>query len=131
MTRTMASNTTCSFIDGRSVGSSDSYDNIDPATGTSLGPVARAGPAEVDRAVQSAKKVQPAWDRTRPEERARLLGRLADIIDRHPLRADHSARAELARLHSTGALRGSGIHPRVELPHAAPCPRGRAGDSRR
>ena len=82
MTRTMASNTTCSFIDGRSVGSSDSYDNIDPATGTSLGPVARAGPAEVDRAVQSAKKVQPAWDRTRPEERARLLGRLADIIDR-------------------------------------------------
>lgn len=73
---------TASFIDGRDVTSSDSFDNIDPATGKSLGPIARGGEAEVDQAVQSGRRAQPQWNRTTPEERSRLLSKVADLIDR-------------------------------------------------
>ena len=71
-----------SFINGQSVASADTYDNIDPATGQSLGPVARSRADEVDQAVAAAAAAQPAWSRTLPEERARLLTRLADLIER-------------------------------------------------
>lgn len=71
-----------SFINGLSVASADTYDNIDPATGKSLGPVARSGAKEVDQAVETAAAAQPNWNRTLPEARARLLTRLADLIER-------------------------------------------------
>lgn len=57
------------------------YDNIDPATGRSLGPVARAGGAEVDRAVRAARAASKRWPETSPEARATLLTRIADAID--------------------------------------------------
>ena len=47
--------TTQSFIDGASVASADTYDNIDPATGRSLGPVARPRAGEGDRAGVGAR----------------------------------------------------------------------------
>jgi aldehyde dehydrogenase (NAD+) len=72
-----------SFIDGESVASAAVYDNIDPATGRSLGPVARAGAAEIDRAVIAARSASKAWRDTSPAERAALLGRIADLIDQH------------------------------------------------
>ena len=83
--------TTQSFINGQSVASADTYDNIDPATGQSLGSVARSGEKEVDRAVEAAKAAQHVWNRTLPEERARLLTRLADLIERD---AEELARVE-------------------------------------
>lgn len=83
--------TTQSFINGQSVASADTYDNIDPATGKSLGPVARSGEKEVDQAVEAAAAAQPLWNRTLPEERARLLTRLADLIERN---AEELARVE-------------------------------------
>lgn len=57
------------------------YDNIDPATGRSLGPVARAGGDEVDRAVRAARAASKRWPETSPEARATLLTRIADAID--------------------------------------------------
>ncbi len=72
---------TQSFIDGESVASADVYDNIDPATGRSLGPVARGGGDEVDRAVRAAAAASKRWRDTSPEERATLLTRIADLID--------------------------------------------------
>ncbi|MDQ3527871.1 MAG: aldehyde dehydrogenase family protein [Actinomycetota bacterium] len=84
--------TTQSFIGGASVPSADAYDNIDPATGRSLGPVGRSGVEEVGRAVESAAAAQPAWHNTTPEERARILTRVADLIERDA--------AELARAES-------------------------------
>lgn len=57
------------------------YDNIDPATGRSLGPVARAGGDEVDRAVRTARAASKRWPETSPEDRATLLTRIADAID--------------------------------------------------
>lgn len=83
--------TTQSFINGQSVASPDTYDNIDPATGQSLGQVARSGEKEVDQAVEAAAAAQPRWNRTLPEERARLLTRLADLIERN---AEELARVE-------------------------------------
>ncbi|OBB82201.1 aldehyde dehydrogenase [Mycobacterium colombiense] len=73
--------TTQSFINGESVSSPDVYDNIDPATGRSLGPVARGGSDEVDRAVRAARAASKRWPETSPETRAILLTRIADVID--------------------------------------------------
>jgi aldehyde dehydrogenase (NAD+) len=83
--------TTQSFIGGESVASTQTYDNIDPATGQSLGPVARGGAAEIDRAVEAAAAAQKQWNLTTPETRSRILGKLADLIERD---AEQLAKAE-------------------------------------
>lgn len=90
----MASHTAqiTSFIGGRHVPSLTTYDNIDPATNTSIGQVARGSSDEVDQAVTAAVKAQRSWRRTSPEERSRLLVATAALI-----RAD---RENLARLES-------------------------------
>jgi aldehyde dehydrogenase (NAD+) len=74
---------TQSFIDGESVASADLYDNVDPATGRSLGPVARAGSDEVARAVAAARAASLRWQGISPAERATLLTRIADLIDQN------------------------------------------------
>ena len=73
---------TSSYIGGRDVPSADTYPNIDPATGRSLGDVALAGADEVDRAVSSAAATQRTWARTTPEERSDLLTAWAGLGDR-------------------------------------------------
>lgn len=73
---------TQSFIGGESVVSRDVYDNIDPATGRSLGAVGRGGADEIDRAVTAARRATTGWRATSPAERARLLTRFADLIER-------------------------------------------------
>ncbi|MGD9795189.1 MAG: aldehyde dehydrogenase family protein, partial [Acidimicrobiia bacterium] len=80
------------FIDGELVDTADSYDNIDPSSGSVIGSVARGGEAEIDRAVAAARSANRAWRKVSPEDRARLLTRFADVI------AD--AREELALLES-------------------------------
>jgi aldehyde dehydrogenase (NAD+)/betaine-aldehyde dehydrogenase len=70
-----------SFIDGASVNSQQTYPNIDPSTGTTLGDVARAGNKEIDQAVTAARRASQAWRATTPEQRSALLSRLADLID--------------------------------------------------
>ncbi|MFF3567490.1 aldehyde dehydrogenase family protein [Nocardia jiangxiensis] len=74
--------TVSAYIDGRRVLTSDTYDNIDPSTGQSLGQVVRSGADEVDRAVRAARAAQKSWRLTSPETRAKLLTRLADLIER-------------------------------------------------
>jgi aldehyde dehydrogenase (NAD+) len=73
---------TQSFIGGESVASRDVYDNIDPATGQSIGAVARGGEDEIDRAVAAARAASNEWRTTTPAERARLVTRFADFIER-------------------------------------------------
>src|SRR5262245_56929404 len=73
---------TQSFIDGESVASHDVYDNVDPATGRSIGAVARGGVDEVDRAVSAARATSDEWRTTTPAERATVLTRFADLIER-------------------------------------------------
>jgi hypothetical protein len=54
--------------------------DVDPATQDVLAEVARGGPAEIDAAVTAAKRAFPAWAKTPPAERARLMRRLGDLI---------------------------------------------------
>ncbi len=70
------------YLNGQDFPVSDTYDNIDPSTGRSLGPVARCGPEQVDAAVAAARAAQRNWRLTSPETRARLLTRIADLIER-------------------------------------------------
>src|SRR5690606_4582458 len=74
--------TTQSFVGGEPLASRETYDNLDPATGRVLSRVARGGPEEVDLAVTTAARAQREWARTTPEQRATLLGRWADLVDR-------------------------------------------------
>lgn len=69
-----------SLIDGEPVGSAETYENVDPSTGSVLGHVARAGRVELDRAVEAARRTSSSWRATTPEHRADVLCRLADLI---------------------------------------------------
>src|SRR6266566_5076589 len=64
---------------------------LNPATGEVIAEVPQASAADVDRAVQAAKKALPDWLETTPGERAELLLKLADAIDDH---ADELAELE-------------------------------------
>lgn len=56
----------------------------DPASGDDLVQVARGGAEDIDRAVQAAEKAfHGRWSRLAPTERARLLWKLADLIEEH------------------------------------------------
>ncbi len=56
----------------------------DPASGEDLVEVAEATAEDVDRAVRAAEKAfQGRWSRLSPAERARLLWKLADLIEEH------------------------------------------------
>ncbi|MEY9258566.1 aldehyde dehydrogenase (NAD+) [Brevibacterium epidermidis] len=76
----MITEITEAFIAGNHVASRDTYDNIDPATGCSLGAVARTTAEDVDHAVTSAAQAQRQWRKSSPEERSRLLVETARLI---------------------------------------------------
>ncbi|MBF2760636.1 MAG: CoA-acylating methylmalonate-semialdehyde dehydrogenase [Ectothiorhodospiraceae bacterium AqS1] len=80
------------FIDGeRKAGAGNRFGDIhDPANGRVQAQVPFATPAEVDAAVQAALTALPAWSRTPPSQRARILFRYRDLLESH--------RDELARL---------------------------------
>ena len=73
------------FIDGRSVaGESNRYGKrVYPATGQVASQVPLATAQEVDAAVASARNAFPAWAATPPAQRARVLFRFLDLVERH------------------------------------------------
>jgi betaine-aldehyde dehydrogenase len=56
---------------------------IEPATEQPLAELARAGVEETDAAVARARRAFPAWRAIAPTDRARLLRRLATLIEEH------------------------------------------------
>jgi 1-pyrroline dehydrogenase len=56
---------------------------INPATGETIAEVPEGTQADVDRAVEAAKKAWPEWRESTPAERAEVLLKLAAIIDEH------------------------------------------------
>jgi betaine-aldehyde dehydrogenase len=64
---------------------------INPATGETIAEVPQGTQADVDRAVETAKRAWPEWRETTPQERSEMLLKLADAIDSH---ADELARVE-------------------------------------
>src|SRR3954449_10351506 len=56
---------------------------LNPATEETIAEVAAAGVEETDAAVARAKKAFPAWRAVAPADRARLLRRLATLVEEH------------------------------------------------
>ncbi|TYB82827.1 CoA-acylating methylmalonate-semialdehyde dehydrogenase [Maritimibacter fusiformis] len=72
------------WIDGKVVkGTSGRYSDIfNPATGEVQGKVALATKEELDAAVARAAEAQPAWAAVNPQRRARVMMKLAELINR-------------------------------------------------
>ncbi len=72
------------LIEGRLVPGSSGHtlDNTDPATGHVIGTLPASGGADVDAAVAAASRAFPAWSTTSAGERASILRRIADLIER-------------------------------------------------
>ncbi|MBM3939812.1 MAG: aldehyde dehydrogenase [SAR202 cluster bacterium] len=85
------------FIDGKFVDSlaGRRFETVNPSTGQVIATVAEGDAADADRAVQAARMAFESgpWPRMRAVERARVLHRIADIIDRR--------KEEIARWEST------------------------------
>jgi malonate-semialdehyde dehydrogenase (acetylating)/methylmalonate-semialdehyde dehydrogenase len=60
-----------------------SGDVFDPNSGIVQAKVAFGGKAELDRAVEAAKKAQPGWAMTNPQRRARVMFRYKELIEDH------------------------------------------------
>jgi len=71
------------FVNGEWIESSGTQmiDVINPATEETIAKVVRGTSDDVDRAAKAAAAAFPAWSRTPVGERARLVGRLADLIE--------------------------------------------------
>jgi malonate-semialdehyde dehydrogenase (acetylating)/methylmalonate-semialdehyde dehydrogenase len=71
------------YIGGRRhPGSGAGLPSYDPATGRQTGIVALATPADVDAAVAAAAAAFPAWSRTPPLKRARVMFRFKELVER-------------------------------------------------
>ncbi|MFD4423109.1 2-hydroxymuconic semialdehyde dehydrogenase [Agromyces sp. NPDC058484] len=71
------------FIGGEPVDGVGGFDKFNPVDGSLLAEVHEAGPAEVDRAVASARAaLEGPWGRMSVGERAAILRRVADSIER-------------------------------------------------
>jgi len=103
------------FINGEWVNAthSETFPTLNPADGQELTRVALASPQDVDLAVQAARQAfeKGAWGKMNGEERARLLWKVADLIDSH---ADELA--ELETLDNGKPLR---ISRHGDIPFAA------------
>ena len=75
------------LIGGEWLSTSKTFDTVNPATGEVITQIASAGPQEVDRAVQAARKAFDdrggSWQKMTASERGRILWRLADLVERN------------------------------------------------
>jgi phenylacetaldehyde dehydrogenase len=56
-------------------------DTRDPATGEVIAQIGRGTPADINRAVAAARAALPGWSATLPLARAKILWRIADLIE--------------------------------------------------
>ena len=64
--------------------SGETFETVDPSTEAVICAVARAGEADVDRAVRAAHDAMKGpWSRFTPAERGALLFKLADLVEAH------------------------------------------------
>ncbi len=88
------------FIGGTRVASAETFTDLSPIDEQPLAEIARGGRREADLAVAAASDAAPGWALLGPAGRARVLHRLADLIDANvePLAAVECAdMAELLR----------------------------------
>lgn len=78
------------FVGGERFGNGRIHELVNPASNEVFGTIAQSSPEDLDAAVRSAHEAQPAWGETTPGARARVLLKLADLLERDA--------AELSRL---------------------------------
>ena len=71
------------LIDGKPVGSAETFPTVNPATQETLAEVASGGEAEVAAAVAAAKAAFPRWAATPQKTRARIMRALGDLVAQH------------------------------------------------
>lgn len=82
------------YVDGQFVETGKTFDDVSPLDGRVLGKVHEADAALVDRAVLAARKaLEGPWGRMSVQERAQLLYKVTDVIER---RFDEFVAAEVA-----------------------------------
>lgn len=81
------------FIGGEfcSAKTNQTIDNYEPSTGRIYSTIPRSDAADVEKAVQAAKKAFPHWSNLSTEERSSYLNKIADGIEK---RLHHLAQAE-------------------------------------
>lgn len=67
----------------RRPGGDGTYEVTNPATEERVGLAPEASSADAQDAAAAAQEAFPAWSRTEPDERARLLARVAELVDEH------------------------------------------------
>jgi acyl-CoA reductase-like NAD-dependent aldehyde dehydrogenase len=111
------------FIDGTwtDATSGATFTTVNPATEEPITEVADAGAADIDRAVQAARRAFDSgpWGRMPASERGRILWRIGDRIEAEV--------AELARLETIDQGKTITDSTRVDVPMAADCFRYFAG----
>ena len=100
------------FIDGTFVApASGTYiPDINPATGETIAQIADSDVADVNAAVEAARRAFPAWSAKPAEERSRLLLRLADLLEENA--------EELAALESEDNGKPIALARRLDVPRA-------------
>src|SRR5260370_16903551 len=72
------------LIDGQWVDGAKKFDTINPATGEVLTQIAEASSADVDHAVEAARRAfedrNGAWRKLSASERGRMIWKLADLL---------------------------------------------------
>ena len=75
------------LIDGQWVDGSKTFNTINPATEEVLAEITEASPADVDRAVEAARRAfqdrNGPWRKLSASERGRLIWKLADLIEKN------------------------------------------------
>src|SRR6202021_3503111 len=75
------------LIDGQWVDGAKKFDTVNPATGEVLTQIAAASSADVDRAVEAARRAledrNGPWRKMSASERGRLIWKLADLLEKN------------------------------------------------
>lgn len=100
------------WIAGERVAGARRFASISPIDETPIAQISAGGPAEIDHAVAAAREAFKAWRRTSPEERARYLHRIADIIES---RVEQLAVVETRDNGSLLRSHRRGVMPRVAM----------------
>jgi benzaldehyde dehydrogenase (NAD) len=96
------------YIDGSWVpGAGGVRDVVEPATGSTLGEIGVAGPADVARAAEIAAEAQRAWAATPHTERAAVLRRAGELWARH---AEEIAWWNIREVGAVPGMAGFAVH---------------------
>ena len=100
------------WIGGDRVASAETFDDVSPIDGQVIARVSRGGAAETRAAVAAAQSAFPGWAGTPPAERAAVLHRVADGVEK---RLEDLAQVETRDNGSLLRSHRRGVMPRVAM----------------